>query len=79
MIEQAETTKRAPVARFFTDHPHSVNETYLEHMRFALRFSGRLFAAGAAALIHAIFPALFEKTASQLIARMYADMQSRFK
>ena len=79
MIERAETVKRAPVARFFTDHPHSVNETYFEHMRFALRFSGRLLAAGGAAFVHAIFPALFEKTASQLINRMHADMQSRFK
>lgn len=63
--------------RSFIDHPASVNETYLQHLWFALRFASRLFAAAAAALVHALVPALFETTASRLITSMHADIESR--
>lgn len=55
------------MTNLFTSHPASVNETYLQHMRFALSFSGTLLLAAMAAFTHAIFPFLFEKTASKLI------------
>ena len=58
-------------------HPASVGETYFSHMRFALRFSGLLFAAGGAALVHAFLPALFETTAGRLIQRMSAMIENR--
>ena len=63
--------------KLFIDHPASVDESYGEHMLFALRFAGLLFLAGAAALIHAIIPGLCKKTASQLIRRMYARIEFR--
>lgn len=63
--------------RGFVDHPASVNETYLQHALFAGRFSLMLFAAGGAALVHAVVPSLFETTASQIIAKLYAQMQAR--
>ncbi|MEP3347932.1 MAG: DUF6356 family protein [Litoreibacter sp.] len=65
---------------FFTAmraHPASVGETYFGHMRFALRFSGLLFAAGGAALVHAILPALFETTAGDMIKRLNAMIVDR--
>lgn len=65
------------ITRLFTTHPHSVDETYFEHLIFAGRFSLTLFAAGMAALIHAILPFMFEKTASRLIAQMYAKTHNR--
>ena len=65
------------IARIFLDHPSSVDETYGEHARFAAGFSLKLFAAGFAALIHAIIPCLFEKTASGMIAEMYAKTHNR--
>jgi hypothetical protein len=34
------------IARLFTDHPQSVDETYFEHLKFAGKFSAKLFAAG---------------------------------
>ncbi|WP_348524089.1 DUF6356 family protein [Phaeobacter sp. J2-8] len=49
-----------PVA-FFTAHPASVNESYGQHLRFALRFSGLLFLAAGAALVHAILPRSLKK------------------
>lgn len=58
-------------------HPASVGETYFGHMRFALRFSGLLFAAGGAALVHAVLPAFFETTASRMILRMAAMIEKR--
>jgi hypothetical protein len=63
--------------RIFVDHPQSVDETYLEHMRFAGWFASRLLAAGGAALVHAIVPCLFEKTASNLIKDMHLRLTSR--
>lgn len=58
-------------------HPASVGESYFGHMRLALRFSGLLFAAGGAALVHAILPALFETTAGRLVKRMADMMEAR--
>ena len=67
----------AHVNRLFTEHPQSVNESYFGHMRFALGFSGRLFLAGFAALIHAFLPFLFEKTAGNAIRGMHDRMTHR--
>ena len=63
--------------KLFLDHPSSVDETYLEHMWFAFSFAALLFAAGAAALIHALIPGLCKTTASRLIRRMYARIEYR--
>ena len=65
------------IARVFLDHPRHVEESYLEHARFAGGFSLRLFAAAGAAAVHAVIPCLFEKTASRMIAQMYARTHSR--
>lgn len=61
----------------FTDHPASVDETYGQHLAFAARFSGALMLAAAAALIHALFPFFFDKTASRIVARLYARTHNR--
>jgi len=65
------------ISRLFLDHPRHVNESYLEHAVFAGRFSVKLFAAGFCALIHAIIPGAFEKTASRMIADMYDQTHGR--
>ena len=65
------------IDRVFLDHPRSVEESYLEHARFAGGFSLRLFAAAGAALVHALIPCLFEKTASRMIADMYGRTHNR--
>ena len=62
------------VTDFFRKHPASVGETYWQHMAIALQFAGALFMAACAALIHAFFPAWFEKTASGLIVRLHSRM-----
>jgi len=65
------------IMKTFLDHPRSVDETYLEHAAFAGKFSVKLFAAGLCALVHAVIPCLFEKTASRMIADMYAKTHNR--
>lgn len=63
--------------RIFVEHPQSVDETYGEHMLFAGRFAVRLLAAGGAALVHAVIPCLFEKTASRMISEMHDRLTTR--
>lgn len=65
------------IARLFLDHPATVDETYGEHARFAAGFSLRLFAAAFAALVHAVIPCLFERTASRIVADLYARTHNR--
>ncbi len=65
------------IVRLMTDHPASVDETYLEHMAFAGRFGVLLFAAAFAAMVHAVLPFLFEKTASRMVRRLYERTQNR--
>ncbi len=63
--------------KLFIEHPESVDETYLEHMWFAVRFAALLLAAGMAALVHAVIPGLCKTTASDLIRIMYARIEHR--
>lgn len=64
-------------ARIFLNHPATVGEGFFQHMAFALKFAGLLFAAAFAALVHALIPCLFEKTASRIIAQLYARTHNR--
>ena len=59
------------------DHPAQVNETYFEHMCFAASMAGRLFKAGAAALLHSIVPGWCETTASREICAMHDEITQR--
>jgi Family of unknown function (DUF6356) len=68
---------RKSFCRWFLDHPASVNETYWEHFRIALGFSGALFRAGAACLIHAVFPVWFTTAASRSVDRLHGEMFGR--
>lgn len=65
------------IARIFLDHPATVDETYGQHARFAAGFSLKLFGAAFAALIHAIIPCFFEKTASTIVADLYKRTHNR--
>jgi hypothetical protein len=54
-----------------------VNETYLQHARAALGFSGTLALAALAALVHAVLPFLFATTASRLVRDLHARLEAR--
>lgn len=76
MSDTTQTT-RNPIAAMFLDHPATVNETYLQHMRFALGFAFWLGVAAVAALIHAAVPALCETTASRILKRLHGRIAAR--
>ncbi|HEX7760750.1 MAG TPA: DUF6356 family protein [Caulobacteraceae bacterium] len=61
----------------FTHHPHSVGETYGEHLVAASRFAFVLLGAGLACLVHGLLPFLFEQTASGAVQRLNARMIAR--
>ena len=54
------------MANPFTARPRAVNETYAEHLGFALRFGMKMLAGGLAAVIHAVLPFLFVTTAGRI-------------
>lgn len=65
------------LTRVFLSHPRAINESYCEHAAFAGGFAARLILAGGAALVHAVIPGLFEKTASRMVADLYAKTHDR--
>lgn len=69
--------RRSPLHALFLDHPATVNETFFQHMRFALGFSFWLGVAALAALTHAFVPALCETTASRILKRLHGRIESR--
>ena len=63
--------------RWFFEHPRSIGETYADHFRTAARFGAAMVTAGLACLLHALIPALFERTGSRTVKRLYAEMAAR--
>ncbi len=60
--------------KYFTEHPSSVDETYVEHLGTALSFGVAMLGAGLACLIHAVLPFAFVKTGSVTIERLHDRM-----
>lgn len=65
------------IQQLFLNHPRSVNESYAEHFGVAGRFGLTMVAGGIACLVHAVVPALFERTGSKAVKRLYGEMVSR--
>lgn len=65
------------IGRLFLDHPRSVGESYGEHAAVAVRFGAALVVAGAACFVHAAIPALFPRTASGAVKRLYGELRAR--
>lgn len=62
---------------FFFKHPHDVGQTYLQHFATAIEFGSTMIAAGAACVIHAFLPRVFERTASDAVNTLHARMVLR--
>lgn len=69
--------KSAPQTNRVTAHLQAVEEGYFEHGRHALSYAGPLLWAGLAAVIHAVFPFLFERVSSRVITRLHQKMAQR--
>ena len=63
--------------RLFLAHPNSVGESYFQHQRVALSFALPLLGAGLAAAIHALVPALCERTAGDIIRALHDSLERR--
>lgn len=73
------TTKvvRMKLLRYWSEHPTSVGETYLQHCLRACTFGVRLLAGGFACMIHGFLPFLFVHTASKCVAQLHATLAAR--
>lgn len=63
----------------FTKHPHSIGETYLQHLMMALTFGGKMVCGGLACMIHGFFPFLFETTGSRTAIKLSEKFLKRSK
>jgi hypothetical protein len=62
------------LSRAFNDHPASVGESYLAHMRTAWWFAAEMIVGAAACVVHGVFPFLFTRTGSRQVSRLYDAM-----
>lgn len=63
--------------QLFVAHPARVGESYFQHQKVALSFALPLFGAALAALIHALVPGLFERTASDMVRGLNTRLERR--
>ena len=61
----------------FTKHPKEVGETYFQHMWASFRYSLTFLLLVFVAMVHAILPFVFTKTASCIIQEMSAHIKER--
>lgn len=60
-------------------HLNKANESYIEHMKIALKISFQLLVGAYMAFIHALIPTLFTTGASKKIKNLYSFIENRNK
>ena len=60
--------------RRFTDHPTTVNETYLQHMGSAFGFGSSMLVGALACFVHGLFPWLCLTRGSDTIRSLHRRM-----
>jgi hypothetical protein len=61
----------------FSEHPASVGESYLAHLHSAAGFALAMVGGGVACLVHSVFPFLFVRTGSGVVAKLHDRMVVR--
>lgn len=56
-------------------HLKEIGETYWQHFKCAILFSGVLFRLSAACAIHAVYPEVFKTTASDRLTKLVDEMK----
>jgi len=59
------------IRRLFLNHPASVNESYGEHFRVAAGFGWTMLIGALGAFVHALVPALCQRTGSNTVKRLH--------
>jgi hypothetical protein len=57
--------------RLFLDHPASVGESYGQHFRVAAGFGWAMLVGAIGAFVHALVPALCQRTGSTTVKRLH--------
>ena len=70
-------TSRGFVDRLLFAHPRTVGESYVEHLGIAGRFGATMMAGGLKCLLHAVLPAVFERSASDCVAKLNGELTRR--
>ena len=65
------------IHRLLLAHPRTVGESYTEHAGIASRFGATMVAGGVKCLIHAVLPAVFERSASDCVAKLNGELTRR--
>ena len=65
------------IKELFSEHPNNIEESYLIHMGYSLCYGFNFFCAGIACIIHAIFPFLFKKIASDIAGNILDSVEYR--
>ena len=63
--------------RLLLAHPRTVGETYVEHAGIAGRFGATMVAGGLKCLVHAVLPSVFERSASDCVAKLNGELTRR--
>jgi Family of unknown function (DUF6356) len=58
----------------FTDHPHTVGESFAQHFMVATGFGSKMILGGIACCLHGFFPFAFTTTGSRTVKALYAKM-----
>jgi hypothetical protein len=59
------------VYNLFTNHPHSQNMTYINHLCIALKLSVKMGYGSFCLFVHSLFPFLYETKGSNIIKELY--------
>lgn len=68
---------RGMLDRLLFAHPRKVGENYVEHAGIASRFGATMIVGGLKCLAHAILPAIFERSASDCVAKLHGELERR--
>jgi hypothetical protein len=60
--------------RRFTEHPATVNETYLQHLATAFGFGARMLVGGVGCFVHGLFPWLCLTRGSDTVRLLHRRM-----
>lgn len=63
--------------KYFTEHPNSVNESYITHLFFAGKTGIKVILIGMVCICHGIFPFMFKETASNFFINIASKLYKR--
>lgn len=67
------------MTNIFTKHPNSVGESYLVHGTKAVSYSVQMLFASICCIVHAVFPFVFQSTASNIARKVVEDVENRIE